>query len=105
MKRLIIAYVSFAAICACLMASACTRPDVPTLLTWAQFGIDADCQFGAGALAADVCTFGGDAITAASAAYAKDPVNGVKAAKKILVDAEARQPKIAPYTHWLTEKL
>lgn len=88
-----------------VIVSGCTTPDVPTLLSWAQFGIDADCKFGAGGLAADVCTFGGDAIAAASAAYAKDPANGVKAAKQILVDAETRQPKLVPYTHWLTSRL
>lgn len=85
--------------------SGCTKPDLPTLLTYAQFGIDADCQFGAGGLAADICVFGGDAILAAQAAYAKEPAHGRAAVKKILVDAEARQPKIAPYTHWLTEQL
>lgn len=79
----------------------CTKPDLPTLLQYAQFGIDADCKFGAGGLAADVCTFGGDAIEAAKAAYAKDPANGRAAVKKILVDAETRQPKIAPYIDWL----
>jgi hypothetical protein len=84
---------------------ACTNPDIPTLLQYAQWGIDADCKFGAGALAADVCTFGGDAISAANAAYAKDPANGVKAVKQILVDAETRQPTIAPYIDWLVTKL
>lgn len=88
-----------------LGVSACTRPDVPTLLTWAQFGIDADCQFGAGALAANVCVFGGDAISAAQAAIKKDPVTGVSAAKKILVDAEVAYPAFAPYVDWLIQRL
>ena len=88
-----------------LVTLACQKPDLPTLLTWAQYGIDADCNFGKGALAADVCTFGTDAITAAQAAYAKDPTTGVAAVKKILVDAETRQPKIAPYIDWLVAKL
>lgn len=83
----------------------CTRPDLPTLLTWAQYGIDADCHFGAGALAADVCTFGTDTISAAKAAVARDPQQGLVAAKQILRDAETRQPAIAPYTHWLTARL
>ena len=84
---------------------ACTRPDLPTLLQWAQYGIDADCQFGSGALAADVCTFGGDAIKASQAAYTKDPSTGVAAVKQILSDAEKVQPKIAPYVDWLLVKL
>lgn len=99
MKKLLIA------LALTLPLIACTKPDVPTLLQWAQYGIDADCQFGTGALAADVCTFGKDAVDAAQAAYATDPAHGVKAVKQILVDAETRQPAIAPYTHWLTARL
>jgi hypothetical protein len=88
-----------------LVAAACTQPDLPTLLTWAQYGIDADCNFGAGALAANVCTFGTDAIAAAQAAVKKDPVTGVSAVKQILVDAERAQPQIAPYVDWLVTQL
>lgn len=84
---------------------ACQKPDLPTLLTWAQYGIDADCNFGAGALAANVCTFGTDAISAAQAAVKKDPATGLSAAKKILQDAEIAQPKIAPYLDWLVTRL
>lgn len=92
----------------CLLTGACASLrtsngslNVPVLISYAQAGIDADCKFGAGALAADVCTFGTDAITAAQAAVTKDPVAGVSAAKKILQDAEVTQPKIAPYVDWL----
>lgn len=88
-----------------LAVIACNKPDLPTLLTWAQYGIDADCNFGAGALAANVCTFGTDAINAAQAAVKKDPATGLSAAKKILQDAEAAQPKIAPYLDWLVTRL
>lgn len=84
---------------------ACKQPDLPTLLTWAQYGVDADCNFGAGALAADVCTFGTDAIQAAQAAVTKDPIAGVAAAKQILVDAEKARPAFAPYVDWLVQTL
>jgi hypothetical protein len=68
--------------------------NVPVLLTYAQYGIDADCQLGSGGLATDVCTFGTDILTLAKS---KDP----KDVKKVLVDAETKQPKIAPYIDWL----
>lgn len=85
--------------------SGCNKPDIPTLLQWSQYGIDADCQFGSGGLAADICTFGTDAITAAKAAYAHDPVNGTAAVKKILIDAELKQPKLADYLDWFVNRL
>lgn len=84
-----------------LLLVACNKPDLPTLLTWAQYGIDADCALGSGALAQHVCTFGDDGIAAAKAAYAKDPANGRAAVKQILVDLEATQPALAPYLDWL----
>lgn len=68
--------------------------NISALLDYAQYGIDADCKFGAGALAADVCTFGTDTITIART---RDP----KDVKKALVDAENKQPKLAPYIDWL----
>lgn len=89
----------------CLPLVACNKPDLPTLLQWAQYGIDADCQFGAGALAQQFCTFGGDAIAAAKAAYAKDPEQGRAAVKKILGDAESQAPELGAYWHWITDKL
>jgi hypothetical protein len=93
------------ALALCLPLVACQKPDLPTLLTWAQAGIDADCQFGAGGLAADVCTFGGDAIAAAKVAVSKDPAQGRAVVKKILGDAEAKQPALGAYWHWLTDAL
>ncbi len=84
---------------------ACNGPDLPTLLSWAQYGIDADCMFGKGALAADACTFGGETIALAKAAAAKDPANQRAAVKAILLSAEARKPAIAPYLQWLSDAL
>lgn len=84
-----------------LLLIACDKPDVPTLLTWAQDGINADCLFGKGALAANICTFGTDGVSAAQAAYAKDPTNGKAAVKKILQDVEASQPQLAPYLNFV----
>lgn len=68
--------------------------NVSALLDYAQYGIDADCKFGSGGLAVDVCKIGTDAITAAKS---KDP----KDVKQVLIDAETKQPKIAPYIDWL----
>lgn len=84
---------------------ACNGPDLPQLLQYAQYGIDADCMFGKNALAADVCTFGGETIALAKAAAAKDPANQRAAVKAILVSAEARKPEIAPYLKWLSDGL
>lgn len=91
--------------CASLPHTADGRLDLPKLLTWAQYGIDADCSFGSGGLAQDVCTFGHDAIATAQAAWAKDPANGFAAAKKVLMDAVARQPKFGWYVGWLIQRL
>lgn len=90
----------------CMLTGACavlnklksTPINVPVLLDYAQYGIDADCKFGAGALAVDVCTFGTDTIALAKS---KDP----KDVKKLLQDAEVTQPKIAPYIDWLVALL
>lgn len=90
-----------ALVAAMVIVPACNKPDVPTLLTWAQAGINADCMFGAGALAANVCTFGGDAIALAQAAYAKDPANGTTAVSSILTDAATKEPALAPYLAWM----
>jgi hypothetical protein len=88
-----------------LVLVACQQPDLPTLLSWAQAGIDADCQFGAGALAHDVCVFGTDTISGARAVAAQDPVAGRKIVKQILIDAETAQPAFAPYVDWLVQGL
>lgn len=84
--------------------AACDQ-DLTRWLAYAQFGIDADCQFGKGALAADVCVFGGETITLAKAAAAKDPDHAAAAVKQILVSASQRKPEIAPYLDWLIDRL
>lgn len=96
-KRSIAAIVLSLSLSACIISLPRT-PDgavnVPVLLDYAQYGIDADCKFGTGALAQDVCRFGTDAI-----ALARD--KSPSAAKAVLQDAEKKQPKIAPYVDWL----
>lgn len=97
MNKLIL-FVSALVFSAACIISVPRTPDgavnVPVLLDYAQYGIDADCKFGTGALAQDVCKIGTDAI---SLARDKSP----SAVKAILLDAEAKQPKIAPYVDWL----
>lgn len=84
---------------------ACNGPDLPTLLQYAQYGIDADCMFGKGALAADVCTFGGESIALAKAAAAKDPAQARSSVKQILLSAGQAKPALVPYVAWLTDAL
>ncbi len=72
--------------------------NIPVLLDYAQYGIDADCKFGAGALAADICTFGTDTITLAKSNDAKD-------VRPLLVAAEAKVPKIKPYIDFVLQYL
>lgn len=99
MKKLIqtLVLVSTLALSACIISIPRT-PDgavnVSVLLDYAQYGIDADCKFGTGALAQDVCKIGTDAIT-----LGRDKTPS--AVKVILQDAEKKQPKIAPYIDWL----
>lgn len=85
----------------CLPLIGCNAPNYPQLLQYAQFGIDAVCNFGAEGLPKDVCTFGTDALAAANAAIAKDPDKGLLAAQQILADAAAKKPELAPHFAWL----
>lgn len=87
-----------------LLTVGCSH-DLTAWLTYAQFGIDADCQFGSGALAADVCVFGGETIALAKAAAAKDPDHAAAVVKQILISAETRKPELAPYLDWLKDRL
>lgn len=96
-KRLVLAAVLSLSLSACIVSIPRTSDgavNVPVLLDYAQYGIDADCKFGTGALAQDVCKIGTDAIT-----LARDKTPS--AVKAILQDAEKKQPKIAPYIDWL----
>lgn len=83
----------------------CNTIDVPKLLQFAKYGIEADCAIGTDALAQNICTFGTDALDAAMAVVNKDPQGGVVAAKQILVDAAAQQPKLKPYLAFLMVKM
>lgn len=89
----------------CLPLFACNKVDVPKLLQFAKYGIEADCAIGTDALAQNICTFGTDALDAATAAVDNDPQGGVAAAKQILVDASTKEPRLAPYVSWLTVKM
>jgi hypothetical protein len=118
MKRL-----SLLVLAAALLVSSCAtlkahdpfrNPDgtinVEKILTWAQYGIDADCQIGTNAIAVDICHFGTDAINAAQAALAKDPKAGAAVARQSLIDTGTALPpdklaKVAPYLNWAISKL
>jgi hypothetical protein len=72
--------------------------DLPVLYEYAQYGIDADCAFGTGALANEVCKTGTDAINLAKT---KSPA----AAKVVLLDVEQAHPDLVPYLDWLVKLL
>lgn len=101
MKKLF-SVVLFAIVTSACIISVPRTPDgavnVPVLLDYAQYGIDADCKFGTGALAQNVCQYGTDVI---KLARDKSP----SAAKVVLQDAAKAQPKIAPYVQWLIDLL
>lgn len=66
---------------------------VDKILDWAEYGIDATCQFGMTPLTQDVCRFGRDAIAIARAKLAADPVGGLAAVRQTLIDAEMKLPE------------
>lgn len=106
MKRVILGVcLACAMACASLPHTPDGKLDVMTLLDWAQYGIDADCNFGKGALAANICKIGTDGIIAARAAYMKDPVAGRMAVKNLLDGIGMQYPAVEPYWKWLTDAL
>lgn len=83
----------------------CTKPDLPTLLQDAKYGLDAVCVIGQNTLPPVVCADGDQALIAAKAIAEKDGDKAAPAVKALLMDLETRQPQIADWTHWLTAKL
>lgn len=92
-------------LCVCLGVSACTKPDLPTLLQDAKYGLDAVCVIGQNTLSPAVCADGDHVLDAARALALKDGDRAVAPIKALLVDLETRQPSIAAWTHWLTSRL
>lgn len=88
-----------AASCASLPRNPDGTLNVPTLLSWAEDGIVADCAIQGAS--ADVCSLGLPAIQAVEAAVKSDPANAEAKARVGLQAAESRWPAIAPYLDWL----
>lgn len=91
---------------AALSLAACQKPDLPTLLQDAKYGLDAVCAIGQQTLPPAVCDDGDLALIAAkNIATSKAFDDARPQVKQLLTDLETKQPQIVPWTHWLTAAL
>ena len=88
-----------------LPMAACAKPDLPTLLQDATYGLEAVCAIGQQTLPPVVCTDGLTVLSTAKALAVKDGDAARAGVKTLLGDLEMRQPQIVPWTHWLTVAL
>jgi len=76
--------------------------DVRTLVSWAEYGVEADCEF---APNSTYCIFGRDAIADTKAAMDRNPGAIQAAARQTLIHAVEHWPALDVVFRWLIEVL
>lgn len=83
----------------------CTKPDLPTALQDAKWGLVAVCAIGQDTLSPIVCSDGLNGLDAAVAIAQKDPAHAAAAVKMFLAGLEARHPEFHDFWAFITDKL